>query len=232
VPGSKPKPEGSQRLPEELLPELTRLPDEASRSQYVDTHQEMLRADVVAWLTDVVREQARRDTQSTLAIAEFTVTLARKLRNEGSLGEALRAKANALYVNGQNKAAIAHHEQAMEIFRRIGNSTELGRTLSSSIQPLVLVGEYDRAVAAADEARAIFAKEGDDWRLARLELNAGNIYHRQDRFAEALERYELAYRHFLPHQEKDPEAVAVALHNMALHGSIISAASMGRPSSA
>jgi len=216
VPGSKPKPEGSQRLPEELLPELSRLKDEEARSQYLDAHQEMLRADVVAWLTDVVREQARRDTQSTLAIAEFTVTLARKLRNEGSLGEALRAKANALYVNGQNRAAIAHHEQALEIFRRIGNSTELGRTLSSSIQPLVLVGEYDRALSAAEEARAIFAKEGDDWRLARLELNAGNIYHRQDRFAEALERYELAYRHFLPHQERDPEAVAVALHNMAM----------------
>src|SRR4029077_11286254 len=108
----------------------------AARSQFLDAHQEMLRGDVVSWLTEVVREQARRDTQSTLAIAEFTVTLARKLRNESSLGEALRAKANALYVNGQNKAAIGHHEQAMEIFRRIGNSTELARTLSSCIQPL------------------------------------------------------------------------------------------------
>src|SRR5207302_8162860 len=38
----------------------------------------------------------------------------------------------------------------------------------------------------------------------------------RSRFAEALERYELAHRYFLPHQEKDPEAVAVALHNIAM----------------
>ena len=57
---------------------------------------------------------------------------------------------------------------------------------------------------------------GSKWRLARVELNAGKIFHRQDRFVEALECYQQAYRYFLRHQKKDPEGMAVALHNIAM----------------
>ena len=47
--------------------------------------------------------------------------------------------------------------------------------------------------------RGRFSPErGDTLRLARLELNVANIYHRQDRFAEALAAYEHAYRQLLP----------------------------------
>src|SRR3989441_596345 len=51
-------------------------------------------------------------------------------------------------------------------------------------------------------------------RLARLEINIGNIYHRQDRFAEALARYDSAYRELLTHD--DPEGFAAVLSNLSL----------------
>jgi CHAT domain-containing protein len=119
-------------------------------------------------------------------------------------------------VAGQNKAASAYHERARQIFRKAGNRWEVARTLSASIQPLILTSRYERALANAKEARRIFAAQKDDWRLARLNLNIGNIFHRQDRFSEALKWYQKAYRYFIPNSDKDPEATGVALHNIAM----------------
>ncbi|MCU1309102.1 MAG: repeat-containing protein [Candidatus Angelobacter sp.] len=199
-----------------LLPKLARLETETARKNFLDANRALVRADVVEWLTEVVRQQARINVHETLVIADFTVDLARRLTNPSALAQSLRAKANALYIAGQHREAINHHEQAMKIFRRQGQASELARTLSSSIQPHLLLGEYQQALQASEEARRIFLAERNHWRLARLELNAGNILHRQDRLQEALERYEHAYRYFLPNRQKDPEGVAVALHNMAM----------------
>src|SRR5258708_9326769 len=62
--------------------------------------------------------------------------------------------------------------------------------------------------------QGIVERAGDTLRLARLELNVANIHHRQDRFHEALAAYEHAYRQLIP--LRDTEAIAVALHNMAV----------------
>ncbi len=50
--------------------------------------------------------------------------------------------------------------------------------------------------------------------MARVEINLANIYHRQNRYADALKTYEHAYRQLLPH--RDMEGIGVALHNMAV----------------
>ena len=126
----------------------------------------------------------------------------------------MRAKANSLWFLNQNQPAVELYEQAIELYEKCGNETEVGRTLSSAIQPLIRLGQYDRAVEWAGRARRIFSAKGDPLRLARLELNAANIYHRQDRFAEALEAYEHAYRQLQP--LRDTEGIAAALHNMAV----------------
>src|SRR2546426_2178332 len=106
------------------------------------------------------------------------------------------------------------HQRAVELFEAAGEDLELARTLSGSIQPLLLLGRYDQALAAGDRARTIFADQGNTWRLARLEINIGNIYHRQDRFAEALACYDSAYRELLTHD--DPEGFAAVLSNLSL----------------
>jgi hypothetical protein len=45
---------------------------------------------------------------------------------------------------------------------------------------LILLGEYDRALASAERARHLYETIGDEQQLARLEINVGNIHHRQD----------------------------------------------------
>jgi CHAT domain-containing protein len=200
---------------EELVPELAKLADDAARHNFLRKHPELAGESTVYELAEVVRRYARVDPRQALAIAEFSVTVAQALNNREALANSLLAKSNGLYVVGRNREALEHNAQSVEIFRSLGKNADLARALNASIQPRILLGEYELAAAAAEEARQIFRAEGNEWRLARVELNAGNIFYRQDRFEEALGCYERAYEYFLRHTEKDPEAVAVALHNRA-----------------
>ena len=112
-----------------------------------------------------------------------------------------------------HRAAVERHDQALVLFEQAGDETQVARTLSASIQPLILLGDYERAFAAAARARKIFLAEPNRWRLARMEVNEGNIYHRLDRFAEALACYQRAYQGLVEHHDGD--AAAAALNNMA-----------------
>ncbi len=199
---------------ESLAVELGRLTDEPSRQEYLDRHPELLNAQTVEKLSERVRKELRIDARRALALAESAYLIAQQLGDPESQARSSRAKANALWFNGEHKAAVELHESAAKIFEQTGNRLELGRTLSASIQPLILLGEYDRAFAAAQRAESCFRELGDSLRLARLQINIGNIFHRQDRFSEALVRYEKAYEELSP--DKDAEGIASALHNIAV----------------
>ena len=194
--------------------ELARLKDKRSRREFLSRHPGLLRREVVARLSEIVPQRVRVDVKEALALAEAAELIARRLRSPEALAQSLRAKGNALYALNENKVAVEHHEQAARLFEKVGKPKEVGRTLSTSIQPLILLGEYERAQTAAARAREIFTREGDELRLARLELNVGNIYHRQDRFAEALRCYEQSYEGLLP--LKNTEGIAAALSNLAM----------------
>lgn len=170
---------------EALVPQLVRLTDDAARSKFLTAHRELAHADLVRELTDLVRSHGRVNTREALLLAEFAVALAHELNDQAALAQSLLAKGGALYGVGEHRASIQHNSQAVQIFRTLGMTTDLARTLNASIQPHILLGEYEQAMAAVEEARAIFQAEGNAWRLARVDANAGNIYHRQDRFAEA-----------------------------------------------
>jgi CHAT domain-containing protein len=200
---------------EHLLETLVALDDDASRVEFLQQHPLLLRSEVVKELTERVREQVRVDVQQALRMADATVSIAKKLEDKQALALAKRAKANALYAKGEYAAAVDLHEQAVALFDAIGQVHEVARTLSGSIQPLLLLGEYSRAFAAGERARKIFADEGNTWRLARLEINIGNIYSRQDRFVEAIDCYQRAYQGLLKHN--DVEGIAAALSNMATY---------------
>lgn len=200
---------------EHLLETLVALDDDASRVEFLQQHPLLLRSEVVKELTERVREQVRVDVQQALRMADATVSIAEKLEDKQALALAKRAKANALYAKGEYAAAVDLHEQAVALFDATGQVHEVARTLSGSIQPLLLLGEYSRAFAAGERARKIFADEGNTWRLARLEINIGNIYSRQDRFVEAIDCYQRAYQGLLKHN--DVEGIAAALSNMATY---------------
>ena len=196
--------------------EITGLSHRHERVHFVSQHAELLRHDVVSELTALVPRLVKADTSKALPVAEIALIIAERLHDHESLAQSLRAKANALYALGRNKAAIDYHRKAVTLFRSIDNAEQVARTLSSSIQPLILRGHYDLALAAAQEAQSIFEKQGNQWRFARVELNLGNIYDRQDRIEDALKCYEQAYEYLSLRGEEDPEGVAVALHNMAV----------------
>jgi len=196
------------------LAELAGLAEDTSRQKFLARHRELVRPESVEQLARAVVEKVRVDTREALRLAEAGESIARRLRRKDSIALSLRAKANALYASGENRAAVEHHERALQLYTSLEEWKEAARTLSSSIQPLILLGEYDRAFTACERAREIFQRMQENWRLARLEINAGNIFHRQDRFEEALAHYERAYKGLLPHG--DAEGVAVVLSNMAV----------------
>src|SRR2546427_2986972 len=197
-----------------LLPELPRLENDAGRRKFLSGHPMVVRAKVVEQLAPLVVDTIRVDARQALRLAQAVVLIARKLRRREGLVLALRAKANALYACGDNRAAVENHDQAYEIYASRGSWKEAARTLSNSVQPLILLGEYDRAFAASEKAREIFTRLGEGKRIARLEINVGNIFHRQDRFEEALAHYERAYAGMI--ENRDIEGIAVVLSNMAV----------------
>jgi CHAT domain-containing protein/tetratricopeptide (TPR) repeat protein len=202
-------------LPQEQhFGELAHLPDQESRAKFIADHEDLVRPEVVTRLSETVVRRVRVDAPEALHLAEAAGEIARRLNDGGSLALATRAMGNALYASGDNKAAVEHHEEAYRLFEEMKLSNEAARTLSASIQPLILLGEYDRALRNSEIAREIFTRLELPWRVARLEINVGNIYHRQDRFEEALQHYEAAYQGLMSHQ--DAEGTAVLFGNMAV----------------
>ena len=197
-----------------LLTTLSNLPDEASRRNYIERHPRVVRPAIVEQVANAVRESVRVDVSRAYSLAEAAMAIAQQLHDEDAVARALRAKGNVLWVKGEYKPAVRLFQQAVRLFRRAGKINEVGRTLSTSIQPLALMGEYDRALSAAKTAEEIFKKTGENLRLARLEINIANVFHRRGDLPEALARYERAYKQLLP--DKDAEGIGVALHNMAV----------------
>jgi CHAT domain-containing protein/predicted negative regulator of RcsB-dependent stress response len=198
----------------ELVSQLGELKTEPDRRRFLSRHKDLLKTEVVKQLADLVVEKVRVDTKEALRLADAALQIARRLRRKEDLALGLRARANALHGSGDNRAAVEHHEQAIKLYESQGNAREAARTLSSSIQPLILLGEYDRAFQASERAREIFTRLGEVQRIASLENNVGNIFHRQDRFEEAIAHYERAYKTLSEHE--DWERAAITLHNMAM----------------
>ena len=206
---------GDKKKPHsELLSKLNSLGSSAVPQNFLSQHKELFRSEYVKQLADLVVEKIRVNTAEAMRVAEAALLIAQKLRRKEDLALALRAKANALYACGENRAAVLHHERAFRLFEELGERLQAARTQSSSIQPLILLGEYARAFKAADQARETFRDLGQTLRIASLENNVGNIFHRQDRFEEALAHYERAYQTLSEHGQW--ERVAISLHNMAM----------------
>ena len=130
-------------LSEKTLQELANLSEESARRQYISAHPRLHDDAVVQQLNDVVRSRLRENAREALFLAEASVAIARQLRDEKALGRSLRSKANALYMMGENQAALDFHGEALQLFRKIGNAEEEARTLIPSIQPFILLGKYD-----------------------------------------------------------------------------------------
>ena len=197
-----------------FLEKLMKLPSQRSRREFLKHHRNRLRLELIIQIEDRARELLRVDARESRSLATVAVEVARILDDRLAKAHAVRSMANAEYALGHYRAAIGLYDQAIQLFDALGEKTELGRTLSVSILSLNLSGEYHAAFAAAERARKLFAELRDELRLARLDINLGNIYYRQDRFLQALDCYGRAYRVVLDHH--DHEGIAVVLSNLAV----------------
>src|SRR5579864_6548469 len=198
---------------EAVFEQLTQLPNAASCVRFL-RHRRLLTPATVKQLDEAVGRLVRIDLDKARRLGTVAVSLANRLGDPESRAYAARAMANSLWFRGMNAQASQLHSQATELFEQVGNNLEAGRTLSSSIQPLILLGKYERALRSAERARKIFSRAGEATRLARLDINVGNVFHRQDQFRKALRCYKRAYSRLL--QVKDTEGTVVALHNIAV----------------
>ena len=173
-----------------------------------------MRADVVPLLNEATQKEFRVSTKNALPLADAALLVARTVRKHGLLAQSYRLKANVLAAAGEYQPAIELYDVALKLFQKAKDKEGEARTLTAAIQPHIILGAYDRAFHAAQRAQKIFRELGDERRLARLENNIGNIYHRQDRFAEALVHYEYAYRGLLPYG--DSEELSISLNNMSM----------------
>jgi len=196
-----------------LLKELRALPEQTARQQFLAAHKDELGLQSIIELANEARELLRVNAGESLSLSELAIEIAEAVGNPVAMAHAVRMKGNALTHLGNHAPAVELHKQAIRLFEEAGEKEELGRTLSGSILPLNLSGEYEDAFSAATRARAIFAELGDDLRLARLEINVGNVYYRQDRFSEALACYRRGYDGVTKHQNR--EGIAVVLGNLA-----------------
>ena len=204
---------GKSALSREDFEALFSLEDDAARIAYL-RKKKLLRADCLSDLNAATLNEMRADAKRALTLADLGLSLAQRLRRPQLLATALRVKANVLTAAGQYAEAVELYDAALKHFSKRKDNEGIARTLAAAIQPRIMLGTYDQAFQAAERARTLFAKSGDARRLARLENNIGNIFHRQDRFEEALVHYERAYRELLLHGNS--EELTISLNNMSI----------------
>lgn len=214
-PGDTPsdKVEEKSQLSADTISKLSDMVDDRSRTVFLRTSK-LFRAATVVELNAATQREFRVNFVKAMSLADAAILVSRSLRKDHLLAPSYRMKANVLAAGGDNQAAVKLYQVALGLFEKIADAEGVARTLTAAIQPQILLGAYDQAFDAAEKARAIFLKLGDTRRLARLDNNIGNIYHRQDRFEEALIHYLQAYQQLLPHG--DTEELAISLNNISM----------------
>ena len=203
-------PVASQDLP--WTETVSRIPDERSRRAFLSRDPKLQTPEAVQQLFDEVIRQVRVDLRRAYRLAKAAWWLGRQLRDEPSRALGLRALGHVCYLQNKHQFARKHYEAAIAIYTALNRELELARTMTAALQSLIYLGEYDLAFEWSERARAIFEKHGDLLRLARLDTNVGNIFHRQDHFQEAIALYQRATAVF--EQQGQVLDTAIVLRNL------------------
>lgn len=169
---------------------------------------------LVLRLCEQARSRMRVDVQEASGYAAAACDIARMLRAPKPMAEALRMKGHVNYLRGRHREAARTYEKAVTIIESLGAQVDVGRTMSSALQTLIYLGRHEQALTWSHRARQIFEAEGDQLRLAPLDGNVANVFHRQERFDEALCLYQSALARL--EELGDEESSAITLRNMAV----------------
>src|SRR6266436_5687774 len=139
----------------ELLPKLMRLSNDSDRLKFLARHRNLLRPKVVEQLAPLVVDKIRVDSREALRLAEIVVLIAQRLRRPEDLALALRAKANALYACGNNRAAVEHHYQALTGYQQWEHAAV---ALSNMAMCLISLNDFPRSLDCYRRARELCVK--------------------------------------------------------------------------
>ncbi|MGE0885465.1 MAG: CHAT domain-containing protein [Blastocatellales bacterium] len=154
----------------------------------------------------------RSDARQAFPVAELACALSSLSADISARALGARTQAMALHVLGRYTEAVGHYEQARRLYREAGCEVEMARVERAMVDALIYLGRYDEALELAGDARQAFERRDEKLLLAQLESNAGNVYHRLDRNAEALSCYERATVLF---ESVAPEQLAQVTFNRA-----------------
>lgn len=198
---------------EPWIVELSFISDAEARRRYLDRNPQLRSLEAIESIYDAVVLLGRVELQRAERLAEAAALLVVELKDPHATAQTERIAGHIFYMGGRHRQAIPRYEKAHALFEALDRPLDVARTISGGLlQSLIYDGQYDRVFLLEKKARAIFTEHGDELRLSRLDINMGNVLYRQDRFQEALEYYERAYRGLLVHGE--PMDIALALRNM------------------
>jgi len=204
------------RVPENgnWLDQIAELPTDAARREFFQRRRWLHNFAAVEQLYDETVRLARVDLNRAVGLARAAESLGKQTDDDAAYALGIRARGHVLHLGGRHVEAIRAYEKAISIYRRLRRDLDVGRTYSGALHTLIYLGRYSTAIIWAKKARRIFEKHGDRLRLARLDLNLGNIYYRQDQFEKALQLYDRAY-HQLQRLGETLD-IAITLRNIAV----------------
>lgn len=177
-------------------------------------HPEVERPATVRKLADAFLEVATQDLGRAERVARAASWIADRIGDRTSLAIADKLAGHVAHLSGRHSESVELYRRATTAFESCHEPVEAARTLMSTAQPLIYLGRYPEADDVLGRARATFAAEDDRLGVARVDTNAGNVLHRQDRHREALDLYLGALRTF--REDGDAQDVAVCLFMVAV----------------
>lgn len=198
--------------PQEWVSRLTGLGEGRSRKEFWRRYGRLIDPPLIESLCTEVSRLLWSDVDKATKLAESSRWLAEALDDDRCRALTARAAANAFHSAGEKDQAQKLYDLALERFHRIGERREEAITRSCALLNLAYLGDYARVNEWEEIARTTFEGLSDHLRLAILEHNFANILYRQDRWEDALERYQLAHQEFV--RLRRPQDAAVCLRNI------------------
>jgi len=129
------------------------------------------------------------DLHASLRLADATIALGELATEPRIVALGTMARADALRLLGDPRAALVLLDTAADLFQRCGDQVGWARTRISQMPALMLLGLLDDALAVAARARPVLLAHNEVLRVARLDFNTAYAYEQLGRTAAALERY-------------------------------------------
>lgn len=196
------------------IAELAALNSLVARRAWVRANPQFHNAPSLEAVQSAVVELAFSDWDRAERLAAAAQVLAAAAADPNCEALALRCAGHVRFARADYAAALENYRKAIAILERGERDLDLARALNGALQSLIYLGRFDEALKWAERASQIFEKHGDRLRMARLAINVGNILYRQDRHAEAIDRYQSVLEPL--RQFGEPRDVAAALSNIAV----------------